>query len=81
MVKEWKFIHICVDGQAVDIDGLNPWDYKWAAIDEPPVEVTHPQYPSQRHKMCQYKIVSDQKTVVFAAGEYSSCVWGFYVPA
>ncbi len=80
-MKNWEFVDIVADGQPVDLDGVNPWDHEWISLDEEPIEVPHPSYPNQRHKMWIYKIDTGKKTVVFAAGEYSNCVWGFYVPS
>ncbi len=69
-----------MDGKAIDIDGINPWEHEWILLAEEPIEVPHPSHPNQMHKMWRYKIVTDKKEVVFAAGEFSNCVWGFYVP-
>jgi len=80
-MKEWKFVNIVADGQPIMVNGVNPWNHEWVSLDKEPIEVPHPSYPNQKHKMRQYKIVTGNKTIIFAAGEYSNCVWGFYVPA
>jgi len=79
-MKEWQFINIVSDGQAISIDGINPWKHEWISLNEETIDMPHPNYPNQRHKMCVYKIEAGSKSIVFAAGEYSNCVWGFYVP-
>ena len=80
-MRKWKFVNIVFDGQLISINGVNPWDYEWLRRDEEPIQVPHPSYPNQTHKMCIYEIKTDEKIVIFAAGEFSNCVWGFYVPS
>jgi hypothetical protein len=77
----WKLVNIVMDGQPISIGGVNPWKHAWVQTSEEPVEVPHPTHPSEIHKMRQYKIVTPKKEIIFAAGEFSNCVWGFYVPA
>lgn len=80
MISKWRLINIVTDGQPIMVGGINPWEYEWVQLVEEPIEVPHPSYPNQMHKMRQYKIDLKNKSIVFAAGEYSNCVWGFYVP-
>ena len=80
-MKKWEFVNIVIDGQPISVNDINPWDYEWFRLDEEPIKVSHPSYPNQTHKMEIYEIRTDKKTVVFAAGEFSNCVWGFYVPS
>lgn len=75
----WRFVDIGVEGFAVDIGGLNPWPESWTSKDRR-VVVPHPQYPAQRHRFHVYEIADTDPPVVFAAGEYSYGVWGFFVP-
>lgn len=79
VMKKWKFVNIVIDGQPVNVNGVNPWDYEWHLMDEEPIMVPHPSYPNQTHKMWIYEIKTDTKIVMFAAGEFSNCVWGFYI--
>ncbi|HEX5591536.1 MAG TPA: hypothetical protein VFX65_14685 [Candidatus Limnocylindrales bacterium] len=44
------------------------------------IVVAHPQYPRERHTMFTYEVEGTNPPVVFAAGEYSNLVYGFYVP-
>ncbi|HEY53393.1 MAG TPA: hypothetical protein G4N94_08050 [Caldilineae bacterium] len=79
-MKKWKFVNIVPDGQTLVIGGVNVWKHEWRSIDDDPIIVPHPSYPNQRHKMWLYKIETGAKKIVFAAGEYSAGVWGFYIP-
>jgi hypothetical protein len=76
----WKLVAIVAEGRPVLVQGQNPWSVKWLSSPEPPIVVTHPSYPFQCHHMWVYDLESSQ-SIRFAAGEFSSGVWGFYVPA
>ena len=76
----WRFAWIGVEGNEVRIDGVNPWQVNWNAT-ERRIVVPHPQYPAQRHQFEVYEIPDTDPPVVFAAGEFSYGVWGFFVPA
>ena len=76
----WKHVSIGVEGNAVSLGGLNPWKLEWRSLDEPSITVAHPSYQHERHSMWLFEIHAGDKTVKFAAGEYSNGVWGFYVP-
>ena len=57
---------------------VSAWDAEWTRLGQTLV-VPHPQYPSQRHRFDQYSVKdSKDEVVVFAAGEYSNGVWGFF---
>jgi hypothetical protein len=79
MIVNWKLAAIVCEGEPVCIDGLDLWKHRWISSGES-VEVSHPQYPTQRHRLSIYEIHIDLLTIVFAAGEFSANVWGFYVP-
>ena len=76
----WRFVWIGVEGNAVHIDGVNPWRVNWTATARR-IVVPHPSYPAQRHQLEVYEITGSDPPVVFAAGELSNGVWGFFVPA
>jgi hypothetical protein len=80
-MRNWTVAGIVGDGDPIDVEGLNPWDFEWRRIEVDPIELPHPQYPSQLHRMWIYEIEGKGRTVQFAAGELYACVWGFYVPA
>jgi hypothetical protein len=71
---------IVIEGHPIVVRGLNPWQHEWHRLSDEPVELPHPAYPSERHKMWLYEIHKGNKRVKFAAGELSVNVWGFYVP-
>ena len=76
----WRLVgRVIADGEPMMLDGVDPWASDWRAVDAPPIVVAHPQYPNQRHDMSVYEIRGD-RTVRFAAGEFSNGAWGFYLP-
>lgn len=79
-MTQWKPVGVVVEGEPILIDGLNPWQFAWREVQKEPVELPHPAYPGQRHKMWIYEIEAGGGRVRFAAGELSANVWGFYVP-
>jgi hypothetical protein len=79
-MSTWRHIGTCADGQRFEIQGLNVWDYKWMAKDGKPARVRDPIY-DQEFTFRVYEIVAGERRVTFAAGEFSNCVWGFYVEA
>ena len=80
-MKNWTLVGIVIEGRPVNIHGVNPWKHEWVSLKEPRFEVPHPDYPNQRHKIWAYTITAGDRDLVFAAGEYSNGVWGFYVPS
>ena len=77
----WRFVHIGVDGESFLLDGLDPWKLDWHSNNEGFIVVAHPSYPTQRHRAFIHWIHGEGRSVRFAAGEFSNCVWGFYLPA
>ena len=77
--KGWRFVSIGPEGHATDVGGINPWEVEWTPT-HGRITVAHPQYPSERHTMLTYKVAKSDQSVVFAAGEFSNGVWGFFVP-
>lgn len=72
-------VGIATDGQPIDVGGLNPWDFEWVSLPRDPVELPHPQYRHQSHRMWHYAMTSEGRTVHFVAGEVSANAWAFYV--
>ena len=68
-------------GDRINISGANPWNQEWKALEEPPVQLPHPQCANQLYQMHVYAIETGGRTITFAARELSMNVWGFYVPA
>ena len=77
----WKLVSIGVEGDHVSISGVNALRSEWSPMPEPPIIVSHPQYPRERHEMFVYELQGPRGLVRFAAGEFSNGVWGFYIPA
>lgn len=80
----WMPVGVVFEGQEIDVCGLNPWGS--ATRDWRPLRkwivVSHPAYPTQRHRADAYEITApDGRVVTFAATELSNGVWGFFVPA
>jgi hypothetical protein len=59
------------------LDGLDVWKCLWKGMDEKRAQIKDPLY-GQDFSFKVYEISDGTKTVVFAAGEFSNCVWGFY---
>jgi hypothetical protein len=76
----WIPVGIVLDGDAIDLDGVNPWQHSWESLGEV-AAVRHPAYPTQVHDVSVYTIEHEGRSIRFAAGELSNNVWGFYRPA
>lgn len=79
--KGWDFLAITIEGDPVDLAGMNVWEVEWKPVPVGNVTVAHPSYPRQRHEMSVYKVCDAGSITFFAAGEFSNGVWGFYLPA
>ena len=79
MMGAWKSIGIVVEGEPIDIGGINPWEHPWS--EEGLVELPHPTYPNQLHNMRVVQVKFGGKEIEFAVGELSAGVYGFYVHA
>lgn len=71
---------VVVEGGSIRLCGLDPWSLQWTPAPPWEVRLPHPSYRTQLHAMNVYRIQRDGRTITFAAGELSACVWGFYVP-
>ncbi len=58
------------------INGLNIWDFKWKNTGEY-INVKDLLY-GQQYSFAVYEISNENIKVIFAAGEFSNCVWGIY---
>ncbi|MBX9470387.1 hypothetical protein [Microcella sp.] len=74
---DWVPVGIVFDGDAIDLDGVNPWEQSWQATGEIAL-VRHPAYPTQVHDVSVYVMQAAGRSIRFAAGELSNNVWGFY---
>lgn len=51
---------------------------KWAATGER-ISVAHPNYLGERHTIWVYRVEGLEPEIMFAAGDFSNGVWGFYL--
>lgn len=72
----WKFETFGQDGQC-KLFGVNIFDYDWQSTGRR-VNVQDPVY-SQNHIFEVWHVEIDGQIRYFAAGEFSNCVWGFYL--
>jgi hypothetical protein len=80
-MNTWKVVGAVIEGERISFCGVNPWNHKWIETEQEPVQLPHPCYPNQMHRMRVYEIETGGRTILFATGELSANVWGFYVPA
>jgi hypothetical protein len=76
-VAAWTYITGGREFNRVMLDGLNVWKHAWKETGAAPALVKDPRY-GQEFRFSVYEITYRGKSVVFAAGEFSSGVWGFY---
>lgn len=74
----WSLVSIGLEGQEVRIAGVSLWKVEWEPAGSSSITVAHPRYPEQRHQMSVYRVRGSSPEVLFAAGEFSNGVWGFY---
>ncbi len=74
---EWIHIGTSVDSTSFKIKGIDVWKHEWIKTSKPKAKVKDPSY-KQDFSFNVYEIVTRNKKILFAAGEYSNCVWGFY---
>ncbi len=75
----WRLVSIGFEPHPAEVAGINLWDQAWTSTGQK-ITVAHPSYPSQRHHMWIYEATDTNPLIVFAAGEFSNGVWGFFVP-
>lgn len=76
MNRDWKYITAIVEGEPYTINGLNIWDHEWKTTGQS-INVKDPLY-GQDCTMTVFEIAFNDIIVMFAAGEFSSCIWGIY---
>jgi len=77
----WDFLAIGVEGDPVELGGVELWRTRWEPVAVGTVTVPHPSWPRQRHDFQVYVVRSATGPTFFAAGELSNGVWGFYRPS
>lgn len=74
--KTWQHEKTGFDGDTI-LFGVNIFDYEWKSTGEF-AKVRDPLY-GKEYKFCIYTVMVNGQEQKFAAGEFSNCVWGFYV--
>ena len=80
-MKNWKAVGVKSEDECINIDGVNFWYYKWIAAGQESIQLPHPKYPGQMHAKHIFKIATADREILFATGELSAKIWGFYVLA
>ncbi|MEO0795469.1 MAG: hypothetical protein AAFX93_09915 [Verrucomicrobiota bacterium] len=74
--KDWLLLGSCGDGDKFTVGGSNVWGREWISRNEVAV-VKDPLYGKEL-RFRVYEIRCDGRSIVFAAGEFSNCIWGFF---
>ncbi|MFL6106870.1 MAG: hypothetical protein ACJ72L_07885 [Marmoricola sp.] len=74
----WTYFAVVVDGEPLNLRGVNPWDHDWQATGDV-VVVAPPMLRGERYELdvCTLDTVDD--TITFAAGEVSGGLWVFAI--
>lgn len=75
----WTPVGVVFENHPIEIDGVNPWKQSWQGTNEI-AYVRHPAYPTQVHDVSVFVMHVEGRDILFAAGELSNTVWGFYRP-
>ncbi|MCA1066121.1 hypothetical protein QTG56_25460 (plasmid) [Rossellomorea sp. AcN35-11] len=76
-MKKYKFKGSTLDDSFI-LNGIDIFKEKWIDTGKE-AKVTDPIY-GQGFTFTVWKVIRDDKHIVFAAGEFSNNVWGVYVP-
>lgn len=79
VTRGWRSASMCWDGDAFDLDGINPWQHEWVSRAER-IVVAHPSYPAQRRDADVWVIRTSDRVIRFAAGEMSNLTWACFLP-
>lgn len=79
MVRDpcWQYLRAVPDGESLEIGGVDVWDHPWRDTGKR-VSVKDTLYHQEFH-FTIHEIIAAGRTIEFAAGEFSNCIWGFYV--
>ena len=75
-IKTWQHEITGFDGNTI-LFGVNIFDYEWKSTHKS-AKVCDPLY-GQEYKFPIYTVIVNGQEQEFAAGEFSNCVWGFYL--
>jgi len=76
-MMRWSHAVTGFDGNC-QLFNVNIFDYEWKSIGKR-INVKDPAY-QQNHTFEIWKVEINDIEYEFAAGEFSNCVWGFYLP-
>lgn len=74
--KSWQHEITGHDGNTM-LFGVNIFKYNWKNTGKR-IRVTDPQY-GEHYTFPVYSVLINEKRQEFAAGEFSNCIWGFYL--
>ena len=74
--KTWQHEITGVEGNTT-LFGVNIFDYKWERTGKK-AKAHDPLYGLE-YEFNIYSVIINEQEYEFAAGEFSNCVWGFYV--
>jgi hypothetical protein len=74
---KWEYVKTEVEGNC-QLFGVNLFDYEWEDTHSR-IKVKDPAY-RQEHMITIFRVKIEDKFYTFAAGEFSNCIWGFYLP-
>jgi hypothetical protein len=77
MITNWKHIKTIANNEPFEIQGINIWDYEWRDSGEK-INLKDPIY-FQDYSFSIFNIKTKKSNILFAAGEFSNCVWGIYI--
>lgn len=72
----WKYETVGVEGN-ITLFGINIFEYPWESTGQS-VVIHDPLY-GQAYRFSIYTVLVHYQKHTFAAGEFSNCIWGFYV--
>jgi hypothetical protein len=52
----WNAVGVVVEGEPIDVSGVNPWNYEWKVTEKESIQLPHPSYPSQMHVCLSTKL-------------------------
>lgn len=74
----WEYAGHCVDGGPFALGGIDVWAADWKRQEGRVADVRDPLH-NQPYRFAVYRVQRGRRSVAFAAGEFSNCVWGFFV--
>jgi len=74
--KSWQYEITGIDGNTT-LFGVNIFDYEWEYSNKS-IKIQDPLY-GQEYDFYVYTVIINKREYTFAAGEFSNCVWGFYI--